>query len=67
MGGNEKQRDLKAEELENRVAPMALVYSEPAPDPSDPGSGSGSGTTTTSTDQPGNSDGHRSREFKQQA
>ena len=65
MGGNEK-RNLKVEELEKRVAPLALVYTEPAPDPLDPGTGGASGGTTAA-DQPGNSDVHRNTEFKQQA
>jgi len=56
-------KKLDAEELEKRVAPMALVYTEPTnPDPNSPTT-----TPTTSTpDQPGNSDGHRQNDFKQQ-
>jgi len=62
MGGNDK-RKLEAEELENRVAPMALVYTEPtSPEPTS----TNPEPTQTAADQPGNSDGHRSRDFKQQ-
>jgi len=64
MGGNEKKRNLEVEELENRVAPITVVYSDPVePDPTAPGTG---GDPSATPDQPGNSDLHRQREFKQQ-
>ena len=66
MGGNDK-RKLEAEELENRVAPMALVYTEPTnQDPTAPGTGTGDPGTQPAADQPGKSDGRRQNEFKQQ-
>ena len=60
-------KDLNAEELEKRVAPMALVYTEPTnQDPTAPGSGTGDPGTQSGADQPGKSDGHRQNDFKQQ-
>ena len=60
-------KKLDAEELEKRVAPMALVYTEPTnQDPTAPGTGTGDPGTPPAADQPGGSDGHRSRDFKQQ-
>ena len=65
MSGKEK-KNLGVENLENRVAPIAvvLVPSDPLPG-DDPLGGGGGGTSTAPADQPGNSDNHRAKMFQE--
>lgn len=66
MGSNEK-RDLKAEELEKRDAPMVIMNEPQDPVPSDPTTGGGDpagSEPVAAADQPGNSDGHRNKPWQ---
>ena len=70
MSGN-KERKLKVEDLENRVAPMGLVLVPSDPDPNqNPGTPSSGGNTggvgafKAAKDQPGRSDTHRTKMYR---
>jgi hypothetical protein len=68
MSGSKEKKNLGVENLENRVAPMAvvLVPSEPLPGDDPLGGGGGGGTSTApAVDQPGNSDNHRAKMYQE--
>ena len=68
MDSKRERRNLVVEELEDRVAPMGLVYTEPVnPDPPQPGSGGGGpvvSATASLKDKRGRAYGHQIRDLK---